>query len=203
MTETADHRQTQRRHWWARILVGLGLVSLAGCADLFYSKTPTGRFLGKLTVEWIAPNQFIYRPDPSEPLVYTTADGRRIQPQLMYTDGGSIPRLFWSAPDLGPWDFAPGYIIHDWLFQQHHCQIGDWQNYDFPKSAQTLAEGIKTQMEKAGKPEPTIVYAIYSAVRSPVAENLWNRSTCITPPPPLTPQGGGAARLVILRIEAR
>lgn len=185
------------------VLVALAGTSQSGCADVFYAKTSKGAFVGKLTVEWIAPNQFIYRPDKDDPLVFTTSDARRIQPQLMYTDGGSIPRLFWSASDLGPWDFAPGYIIHDWLFQQHHCQIGDWQSYDFPRSAQILAEGIKTQMEQAGKPEPAIVYAIYEAVRSPVAENLWNRSPCKTPPTATTPQGGAAAPVVILRIEAR
>ena len=179
----------------------IGLTT--GCASIFYSKTSTGSFTGKLTVEWVAPNQFIYRPDKDDPLQYKTSDGRTIKPQLMYTDGGSIPRLFWSAPDLGPWDFAPGYIIHDWLFQQHHCQIDDWQSYDFPKSAQVLAEGIKTQMEKASKPEPTIVLAIYEAVRSPVAENLWNHPGCKTPPAAGSPIGGGAAPIVLLKVEAR
>jgi hypothetical protein len=187
----------------AKTIAVLAMLPLTGCANVFYAKTQTGAFSGKLTVEWIAPNQFIYRPDKDAPLVFTTPEGRRVQPQLMYTDGGSIPRLFWSAPSLGPWDFAPGYIIHDWLFQQHHCQSGDWQSYDFPKSAQILAEAIKTQMEKAGSPEPTIVFAIYEAVRSPIAEGLWNGNPCTTPVAASTPVGGAAAPVVILRIEAR
>ena len=180
--------------------------SLFGCANVFYTKTPTGSFAGKLTVEWVAPNQFIYRPDGHAPLVYTASDGRRIQPELMYTDGGSIPRLFWSAPSLGPWDFAPGYIMHDWLFHQHHCRIGNWQSYDFPQSAQILAEGIKTQMEKAGTSEPSIVLAIYEAVRSPIAESLWNDSPCKAPTPTnatSSPTEASAVPVVILRIEAR
>jgi hypothetical protein len=176
---------------------------LTGCANTFYAQTKNGSFTGKLTVEWIAPNQFVYRPDKDQPLVYVTSDGLRIQPQLMYTDGGSIPRLFWSAPDFGPWDFAPGYIIHDWLFHQHSCQLADWQKYDFPKSAQVLAEGIKTQMEKGGQPEPTVVYAIYEAVRSPIAQNLWDRSPCTSPPTALGPLGGGAPPVVILKVEVK
>lgn len=102
------------------LLSCLASISVCACSNVFYAKTSTGKFSGKLYVEWIAPNQFIYRPDSLNPLVYVTADGRRIQPQLMYTDGGSIPRLFWSAPGFGPWDFAPGYIVHDWLFEQHY-----------------------------------------------------------------------------------
>lgn len=171
------------------IRTGTGLLFAAsaaslmtGCGTVFYSKTPTGTFSGKLYVEWIAPNQFIYRPDETNPLVYKTSAGRRIQPQLMYTDGGSIPRLFWSAPDLGPWDFAPGYIVHDWLFTQHHCKVGDWQSYDFQQSAALLAEAIKTQMEKASRAEPDIVYAIYEAVRTPIARRLWDDGVCQPPP---------------------
>src|SRR5687767_1631448 len=100
-------------------IVGSTLL-LSSCATVFFDRTGTGVFSGKLDVEWIAPNQFIYRVHPTNPLTFVTADGRTIRPRTMYTDAGSIPRLFWSSPSLGPWDFAPGYIIHDWLFEQHH-----------------------------------------------------------------------------------
>ena len=169
-------------------LIGLMmLASTFGCGQVFYSQTPTGRFAGKLTVEWIEPNQFIYRPDPQQPLVYTTSDGRKIQPRLMYTDAGSVPRLFWSSPGLGPWDFAPGYIIHDWLFEQHHCKEGDWQQYDFKRSADILAEAMKTQMQKSAKPDPTIVWAVHEAVSSEIARNLWDTGQC--KPVSLAPSG--------------
>jgi hypothetical protein len=164
---------------WPVALLALSL--LVGCGQLFYSRTPTGSFAGRLTVEWIEPNLFIYRPDAASPLVYTTSAGRRIQPRTMYTDGGSIPRLFWSAPGLGPWDFAPGYIIHDWLFEQHHCKEGDWQQYDFARSAEVLAEAMKTQMVKAGKPEPTILWAVYEAVSGDIARRLWDQGQCKPP----------------------
>lgn len=161
-----------------RVVVLLMLLIVAGCGQLFYARTLIGTFTGKLTVEWIEPNVFIYRPDAIAPLVYTTSDGRKIQPRLMLTDAGSIPRLFWSTPGLGPWDFAPGYIIHDWLFEQHHCKEADWQLYDFKRSAEILAEAMKTQMVKAGKPEPTVVWAVYEAVSSDIARNLWDTGQC-------------------------
>jgi hypothetical protein len=162
----------------AAFLVTALAVASGGCGEIFYAKTGTGGFSGKLTVEWIQPNLFIYRPDAESPLIYTTSDGRTIKPRVMYTDGGSIPRPFWSAPGFGPWDFAPGYIIHDWLFEQHHCREGDWADYDFRRSASVLAEAMKTQMVKFDKPEPTIVWAVYEAVSSPVAQGIWDRGKC-------------------------
>ena len=184
-------------------LTGLLLTLLGGCGNFFYSKTPTGSFSGKLTIEWIAPNQFIYRPDKLNPLTYVASDGKKIQPELMYTDGGSIPRLLWSAPGLGPWDFGPGYIIHDWLFEQHHCKIGDWASFDFPKSAEILAEALKTQMVKASQSEPSLVYVIYEAVRSPIAEKLWNESPCKPPAISGSPIGGSAPPIVLFTVEVK
>lgn len=170
----------------ARAIALFMSLLVAGCGQVFYMQTPTGAFAGRLTVEWIEPNVFIYRPDPKEPLIYTTSDGRKIQPRAMYTDAGSIPRLFWSSPGLGPWDFAPGYIIHDWLFEQHHCKEGDWQSVDFKRSAQVLAEAMKTQMVKSEQPDPTIVWAVYEAVSSDIARNLWDTGEC---KPPLAAPG--------------
>lgn len=155
---------------------------LAGCAQIFYTKTPSGKFVGRLDVEWIAPNLFIYRPNPTEPLAYTAADGKVIRPQLMYTDGGSIPRLFWSAPHMGPWDFAPGFIIHDWLFLQHRCKSGDWQEFSFERSADLLAEALKTQMTQSQQADPVVLWAIHEAVKTPVAKASWDSSDCRIPP---------------------
>ena len=161
------------------IVLALGL---SGCADVFYQRLGTGRFTGRVDVEWIAPNQFVYRPSADRPLTYVTADGSSIQPRAMYTDGGSIPRLFWSSPSFGPWDFAPGYIIHDWLFLQHRCKEGDWQSWNIEKAASVLAEGIKTQMVSAHQSDPVVVWAIYQAVRTPMAITAWNSTACSLPP---------------------
>ena len=155
----------------------------AGCSSVTYDRIGKGTFKGRLDVEWVEPNHFIFRPHPGDPLTYTTAANDKIEPGTMYTDGGSIPRVFWGLPMLGPWDFAPGYIIHDWLFVQHHCKSAGWEKIDFPRSAQILAEAIKTQMVKSGKEDPPVLAAIYEAVKSPVAEQLWNDGKCDPPPP--------------------
>ena len=189
--------------WLTAILVAS--TCLPGCATIFYDRTKTGTFVGRLDVEWVEPNLFIYRPNDKDPLVFTTSEGLKIQPRTMYTDGGSIPRLFWSTPMLGPWDFAPGYIIHDWLFEQHHCQEAGWDKVDFPHSAQILAEAIKTQMVKSDTQEATVVWAIYEAVRSPVAEKLWDGGPCNKPPAgapiPLTPEGKPKLAVKIMTIS--
>lgn len=158
------------------------VVVTSGCAQVLYEKTPPGKFFGRLNVEWIASNLFVYRPDPAEPLTFTAADGKVIRPQLMYTDGGSIPRLFWSAPNMGPWDFAPGFIVHDWLFLQHRCKVGDWQDYSFERSADILAQALKTQMARTGQPDPVVLWAIYEGVRTSTAKAAWDSTDCRIPP---------------------
>lgn len=157
-------------------------IQLAGCAQVFYAKTRSGKFAGHLDVEWIAPNHFVYRPHPTKPLTYIAADGKVVRPQLMYPDGGSIPRLFWSEPNWGPWDFAPGFIIHDWLFLQHRCKTGDWQDFSFDRSADLLAEALKTQMVLSQQPDPVVLWAIHEAVKTPVAKASWESSDCRIPP---------------------
>lgn len=181
----------------------------AGCAQVLYSKTPSGKFAGRLDVEWIAPNLFIYRPNLSEPLTYTAADGKVIRPQLMYTDGGSIPRLFWSTPQMGPWDFAPGFIIYDWLFLQHRCKSGDWKDVTFERSADLLAEALKTQMVQSEQADPVVLWAIHAAVRTPVAKASWDSSDCRIPPgillstPPAAPGTPAAVPIRILSIDMK
>jgi hypothetical protein len=59
---------------------------------------------------------------------------------------------------IGAADFAPGYIIHDWLFEQHHCKKGDWEQYDFKRSAD--------------------VWAVYQAVSGDIARNFWETGKC-------------------------
>lgn len=164
---------------FARFAVALAaallLAGASGCAQLVYRDTSTGIFQGTLDVRWIKPDRFIYMPDKDDPLRFTTADGRVLQPLAMYTDGGSIPRLFWSMPGYSPWGYAPAYIIHDWVFLAHHCRFDEYRDITFERSAQLLAEGIKTLMESGTAPrEETILWSIYEAVRSPVARSLWD-----------------------------
>jgi hypothetical protein len=171
----------------------------AACSTVFYDRTKTGRFEGSLRLEWVAPDYFVYHPDPADPLVYIAADKSEVHPGLMYTDGGSVPRPFWSIPQLGPWDFGPGYIVHDWLFHQHHCKDPGWEQVDFDRSAALLAEAVKTQMVNDNREDATVVWAIYEAVRLPVARDLWEHGRCLRPPTKalLTPDGQPVVPVVI------
>lgn len=168
------------------------LICTSGCAQAFYQKTLPGKFFGRLNVEWITPNLFVCRPDPTEPLTFTTDDGSVTRPQLMYTDGGSIPRLFWSKPNMGPWDFAPGFIVHDWLFLQHRCKAGDWHNYSFERSADILAQALKTKMAQMGTPYPVALWAIYEGVRTSTAKASRASTDCRIPPGSVLPAPPGA-----------
>ena len=44
-----------------------------------------------------------------------------IVPDVMSTDGGSVPQVFSGIPGLSPWGLGPAYIIHDWLFEVRRC----------------------------------------------------------------------------------
>ena len=71
---------------------------------------------GVLLIQRFDDKRFIYVVDPKNPLRFRGSDGREIRPGRMFTDGGSIPRLFWSVRGFSPWGYAPAYVMHDWLF---------------------------------------------------------------------------------------
>ena len=76
---------------------------------------------GVLLIQWSDETRFIY-VSPADPLRFTTRTGREVQPGRMYTDGGSIPRVFWSVKGFSPWGYGPAYVLHDWLYHQHRCR---------------------------------------------------------------------------------
>jgi len=95
--------------------------------------------------------------------------------------------------------------LHDWLFVQHHCRSDGWEKVDFERSASLLAEAMKTQMKKADGEESTVVFAVYQAVRSPVAKKLWDQGTCLPPPsaaPPAGPEGVAMQPIRVFVIDA-
>ncbi|RNC82869.1 MAG: DUF1353 domain-containing protein [Phycisphaera sp.] len=102
----------------------------------------------------------------------------------MYTDGGSIPRVFWSIPGYSPWGYAPAYIIHDWIFSVHQCNQPslDYTNpdqqttYDVFDAAQAMSEVLKTMREQDPNVEITklVLFTIDRAVRTSRAQAAWN-----------------------------
>ncbi|MEJ2273074.1 MAG: hypothetical protein P8Y01_00615 [Woeseiaceae bacterium] len=149
---------------------------LPSCSSYHYQRFEEGVFEGTLVLKWIRPNRFIYEPDPDNPLTFTRADGQAITPGRMPTDGGSIPRLLWSIPPYSPWGYAPGYIIHDWVFNAHRC--GD-ETFTFEESALILGDAIKTLMENGCAPRNKFgAYTIFEAVRTPFARSAWEDGNC-------------------------
>lgn len=169
------------------IAITLLALPLTGCLDWFYGRaydqTPVGKLSGKLIVEWIDQDKFIFVPDDTNPLVFTRSSGEKIQPQSMFTDGGSIPQALRAVKSYSPWGYAPAFIIHDWLFVMNHCKIAGHEKYDVEKAAKVMAEAMKTVMEnpKYGGPNKLVHYSMYEAVKSPVAKKYWEDGKCETP----------------------
>jgi hypothetical protein len=164
-----------------RHLLVFGLLlatSLAGCVS--WITYGDGDLRGRVLVEWTSEDKFIYRPDVDrsrrlsfKPSFLTTA----IVPEVMYTDGGSIPRIFWSIPGLSPWGLGPAYIIHDWLFLVHRCHRTappEVTAITFEQSAQILAEVGKSLIE-AGLIENNRLEEIVWAIQTKYARDIWDR----------------------------
>lgn len=170
----------------AFVILLLAVAMLPGCASLKYAKVPKGEVGGRLTIEWIGTDKFIYRPDPQKPFYFKRANGEVIQPKSIYTDGGSIPRPLWALRGYSPWGYGPAFIAHDWLFDAHHCHLPESKEHTASTAADVLAEVMKTLMEAENAQvikSPYLLYTIDEAVRSPIAQKLWNEGKCQMPPP--------------------
>ena len=142
------------------ILLVLPLALTACVSHQSYDQTGTGRFEGVVEVRWLEPDRFLFVPNKDKPLRFIAADGVRVfEPQPMYTDGGSIPRIFWSIPGYSPWGLGPAYIIHDWLFDAHHCNLQGHEDITFKDSARLMGESIKTLMETERVPKDKALFA--------------------------------------------
>jgi hypothetical protein len=173
---------------------------LYGCVSVDYDNAQVGAFSGSLLVMWLheggssGDGEFLYVPSPQAPLTFVreTAPGVRqtIRPEMMYTDGGSIPSIGKVFKGFSPWGYAPAYMVHDWLFVARHCnrdgtptpEEARVADMTFEESAQIMAESIKT-LVSAGRVAPNDVAAhvIPGAVGGPVARAAWNRDGACAP----------------------
>jgi hypothetical protein len=158
---------------------------LASCSNQPYAKIPVGSYGGVVRIEWTEPDKFIFRQDESRPFYFKRASGEVIKPHTIYTDGGSIPQAFWGVKNFSPWAYGPAYVIHDWMFDAHHCGFPEGKNYTVDSAADVLQEALKTLMvaNPAVKQSKENVFLIGTAVRTPVAQKLWNTGVCKLPPP--------------------
>jgi len=184
------------------LVLALGVVTLlpAGCTDWLYGRhydaTEPGELKGRLVVEWIDQDKFLFLPDATNPLVFRRKNDEVIEPRRMYTDGGSIPAALRSIKSYSPWGYAPAFIVHDWLFVMHHCKVPGHENIDLEKAATIMSEVMKTVMEnpKYGAPNKLVHYSMYEAVRSKSAQEYWDQGECDTPTGPKTLAGPSSER---------
>ena len=165
------------------VLVILFLFLSACSAHKVYEDTAEGEFKGVVQVRWIEPDLFLFVPQKDDPLRFITSNKTFVfEPKTMYTDGGSIPRIFWSIPGYSPWGIAPAYIIHDWIFMAHYCDIEDYKNISFDDSSRIMGECIKTLMENEKVPkDETIFFNVVTAVKSRIAKKIWDSGKCNLP----------------------
>ena len=164
----------------------LAIWLLSGCAANHYAKTPLGKFYGQTQLEWRSDREFIFHQDLSRPFYFERANGEKIIPKSIFTDGGTIPRPLWSFHGYSPWEYGPAFIIHDWLFAAHQCGAPGYEKYTVDDAAQIMSECIKTLMEtqpKIVQKNPTIMYRMNLAVKSFVAKRSWNAGDCPPQPP--------------------
>lgn len=176
----------------------LAFTTLVSCASPRIDLKDPGRLEGVLMVFWVGEDNFVYYPYNQKPLTYhlpnslseRLGDIKSIRPGLHYNDGGSIPRAVRGVEGFSPWGYGPAYAVHDWLFAAHHCivtgqrdrldkrdekETAKVEKVDFPASADILAGVISALvLEERVPPRAVAPGAIYSAVDSFVARNLWN-----------------------------
>jgi hypothetical protein len=137
----------------------------------FYSDFPVGAFEGEPYLVWVKPD--IFRMEPHRPRFrFIRSTGEAIEPGRMFTDGGSIPRALWFIKDLSPWTYAPAFLVHDWLFDQHHAGATD---KSFEEVRDIMLEGVRTLMETGVCESNRLVFdLIYSGIDSFVARRIWD-----------------------------
>ena len=173
------------------------LIALSSCATPNVDVTDPGSLSGNLMVFWVGEDNFVYYPFYKKPLVYHLPGKIRselgvdtIRPGAIYTDGGSIPRAVRNLAGFSPWGYGPAYIVHDWLFIAHHCiannhverhdprdrdEVETVRKVDFAMSADILAAVIQALVKQNKVPARGFApKAIYTAVDSIVAKNLWD-----------------------------
>ncbi len=177
---------------WGTLLCLLGL---SGCTSIPYSRLEAGSFTGSLIVIWVGEGggsgdgRFLFVPDPRNPLVFKrpgkTGRGGVIKPRIMYTDGGSIPKIAQAFNGFSPWGYAPAYMIHDWLFVARHCIVDgtadarqlELADVTFDDSIEILGEAIQTLVaSRQVAANDVAASTITSAVGTPIARSLWDRA---------------------------
>jgi len=180
------------------VLIATLTATLTSCSSRqFYDKVSTGKIIGQPYVMWQEPNQFELDNQVNKLFAFQRFNGEIICPHPIKTDGGSIPRTLWNRKGFSPWTYAPGYLIHDWLYEANRRKVsagisrdGKPLYYDKEKADWILAEVIKTQMEGKQKsykdPSPARLLTIHWAVKR-FGMRAWNGQPTLVEDSLLTP----------------
>lgn len=171
------------------VIASIALL-LGGCVSIPYETAEPGAFEGSLVVLWvgegkpgIGDGQFLFVPDPVKPLKFKRRNGQIIQPDMMYTDGGSIPAIAHLFEGFSPWGYAPAYMVHDWLYVARHCirdgtptpEQEKLRDVDFNGQSVIMAEAIKALIDSGKvKKNDFAGETITGAVKSFVARQMWD-----------------------------
>lgn len=169
-------------------------LAIAGCGHVDYARTKPGTFAGSLFVMWIGEGGssgdglFLFVPDPNNPLTFTWTNRqgltRQVRPEMMYTDGGSIPRIAQVFRGFAPWGYAPAYVIHDWLYVARHCNLDGTPTptgaalagIGFAESSEIMAAAMITLRDTGRvKRDDLVMETIADAVAGPIARGHWDR----------------------------
>jgi Protein of unknown function (DUF1353) len=157
----------------------------------FYRRYGTGSFsnLDRIRLRWLGlkdtsdPNYFALIPHKDAAFSFQRPNsGAVIAPRHMFTDGGSVPWLAQALPNLSSWGYGPAYLIHDWLFDLHHCHRSD---LDFDAARDIMMEAVKTLMETGvcAKSELSF-WLLFQGIDSASARAYWaaDPGGCTLPP---------------------
>ncbi|WP_353314163.1 hypothetical protein [Shimia sp. NS0008-38b] len=179
----------------AIIAVCFAIVGLVSCAQVDFDDAPVGRFSGSVLLLWVdegsstsGDGRFVFVPAPGRPLMFERGgDGGTfpiIQPGMIYTDGGSIPKAAQLFKGFSPWGYAPAYMVHDWLFVARRCLTDGTADANetqiapvsFQESAEIIAEAIKTLIDQDRvAPNDVAPRVISGTVAGPISKAQWTK----------------------------
>ena len=82
-------------------------------------------------MRWVHNDYFLFLPNTDDPFTFTRKDGSEIRPGPMYTDVPLSLATSGESKDIRHGATHP-HIVHDWLFEAHHCGYEPDDRYTLP-----------------------------------------------------------------------